>query len=185
MCRKKRHTYRVHSPRRVRGAAMVEASFVLGVMVVFWGLLQWTRQSYADKLDQMAVTRRDASFYSAHNCEEGQGASSKFGGTLDVGADDPTKKALPNLGGAKGADGAQEKVSRAQNMATASRQSKSVGFAQADLTADGTNTLQKVRLERTIKSESHVFCNEKPYDADPVSWVSFAGRFFKTGAGVF
>jgi hypothetical protein len=142
---------------------MVEASFVLGVMVVFWGLLQWTRQSYADKLDQMAVTRRDASFYSAHNCEEGQGASSQFGGTLDVGADDPTKKAL----------------------ATASRQSKSVGFAQADLTADGNTTLQKVRLERTIKSESNVFCNEKPYDADPVSWVSFAGRFFKTGAGVF
>ena len=65
--------------RSRRGAAMVEASFVVGVLVVFWGLMQWTRQSYSDKLDQMGTTRSNSSYYAAHDCEKGD-ATAVLGG---------------------------------------------------------------------------------------------------------
>lgn len=164
--------------RARRGAAMVEASFVVGVLVVFWGLMQWTRQSYSDKLDQMGTTRSNSSYYAAHDCEKGD-ATAVLGGASPVGQDEPSGKVL-NKGGGAGSDGASEKTSRGLNMATAKKDSTTTGWTK--MSEKG--SMQTFTLSRPIHSESYMYCNEKTYDSDPVSWVKFVGRFFQTGGGV-
>ncbi len=163
---------------------MVEASFVIGVMVVFWGLLTWTRQSYSDKLDHMAQTRVRAASFASNNCEQGEGATASAQGPLAVEGDPGAAKALPKLGGAGGADGANEKTSQGLNMASSTKTGTTIGMAQADLIRDGRVAPTPFTLRRQMSTESHLYCNEKPYDSDPVSWVKFAGRFFMTGGGV-
>jgi hypothetical protein len=54
--------------RAKRGAAMVEALVVMGVMHVFLGMNIRAFKAYRGKIDQMSGARRDALFFASHSC---------------------------------------------------------------------------------------------------------------------
>ena len=94
---------------------MAEGIIVVTTLLVFFGLVIFTRDAYVGKLDQQAIARRDALFFASHNCEGG-GASAGDSGFAMNGDDlgDAT-----NVINEKGDPGAAEKVNRTWNMAQA------------------------------------------------------------------
>jgi TadE-like protein len=79
---------------RLRGAAMVETVVVLPVMIIFFGLLQYTRLSYAARIDVQSASHRETKRIGIRGCHEKPGVSagrltgsscSKASGSADVG----------------------------------------------------------------------------------------------------
>ena len=150
-----------------RGAALVEASVVVPVLVIFLGLMTYVYRSYREKITQQNSTRENAMYFASHGCQGSSSGISGFGGfgpaQVALNADDNSDAA--NVIGKKGDPGAQASTSRS--------------FNQANSSLSGTVVVGG-HLRR-INSESHVFCNERPYDGNIAGWAQFAFGFFRTG----
>jgi hypothetical protein len=170
---------------RERGAALVEASLVIGVLVVFLGCMVFVKDSYRGKIQQQHDTRLDAFNYAAHNCESGGNASKEAGNANIIQTNDPgTGKVLSNAPKGQESQGISDKTSSSMALSHSTKSEKIQGRAHGYATngaslANDTGTTAP--LERQIRSDSYVFCNEHPYDADPISFGKFFFKFFQSG----
>lgn len=164
-----------------RGAAMVEATVVITTLLIFLGLIVFTRDSYVGKLNQQTRARRDAMYYAAHNCESGDGAMMGGAGFALDGDDTSDAEKVINE---KGDEGATSKISRSWNLSQAHGKDTIVGTALRDRNANGTPSpiaLEKAPLQREVAGDAYVFCNERPYDGNIGDWAAFAFNFFQSG----
>ena len=143
-----------------RGAALVEASVVIPVLVIFLGLMKYTRASYAEKIRQQNSTRENSMVYASHGCQGG-GSGGAADYSLDANGDSDAQKVI----GKKDDSAAQAATSASFNTATSSMN----------------GTVFVAGKARQISSKSSVYCNEVPQDGDIGGWASFAFNFFKSG----
>jgi hypothetical protein len=168
-----------------RGAALVEASIVIGVLVVFLGCMVFVKDSYKGKIQQQHDTRLNAFGYAAHNCEGGGDASKDPSNSSIITSTDPaTNKVVSQGPGGSATQGISDKTSNTLALSHATKTDKIQGRAHGYATqgaslSNGTGT--DAVLTRQIRSDSYMFCNEHPYDADPISFGSFFFKFFKSG----
>jgi hypothetical protein len=173
---------RTRLKRRIgrRGAAMVEGVIVVSTMLLFMGLIVWTRKSYGMKLDLQQQTRSNVLYYASHGCE-GAGATSAPGGTVDGSSPEAqnaaNKSNVPNKAAA----------SRTYNTASATANGTSDWQTAWDVNARGGQggeiNLQKQSLSRPISAASKVTCNEKKYDNQWTAWFKFGVDFVGRGFG--
>jgi hypothetical protein len=168
-----------------RGAALVEASLVIGVLVVFLGCMKFVKDSYRGKIQQQHDTRLDAFSYASHNCESGGNASKEPGAASVISTNDPgTGNVVSHAPKGSEVQGISDKTSNNLALAHSSKvekiQGKAHGYA-TDNASLANNSGTDAVLERQIRSDSYVFCNEHPYDADPISFASFFFKFFSSG----
>jgi hypothetical protein len=165
-----------------RGAAMLEGVIAMSSMVVFLGLISFTRGAYGEKLDQMSSTRRDALYFASNGCEGGAPPNTQT-------ASDGTS---PLTAGTEEADNVASKlrsseqggVDRSWNMARTTRSSQVGGNASVDR-GGGRINLQRTPLTSDIETTSELACNERVYDNQWTALFSFAIDFAKSGAGAF
>jgi len=147
---------------------MIEGVIVVATMLVFMGMITYTRQSYGKKLDIQMQTRANTLYFASHGCEgAGNGASAGGGGAVpgDNPAQGPANKSdVPNKAAA----------SRNLNTASASA-SENVSF-QA-VWGNGPMDLQKHTGGRSISAASKVTCNEKMYENQWLAWAQFGMDF--------
>ena len=158
---------------------MIEGVIVISTMLVFMGLIVWTRKSYGMKLDLQQQTRSNVLYYASHGCE-GAGGSSQAGGTVDDGGSPEAESAagrsnVPNRAAA----------SRTYNTASASVSGTSSWQTVWDVNAGGGGglNLQRQGLSREISAASKVTCNEKQYDNQWTAWFEFAADWVGRGFG--
>jgi hypothetical protein len=163
-----------------RGAAMIEGVIVVTTMLVFMGLIVWTRKSYGMKLDLQQQTRSNVLYYASHGCT-GANASDAPSGTVDGSGSEAENAAqksnVPNKAAA----------SRTFNTASASANDTSSWQTVWDVNATGGQgssiNLQKQSLSRPISAASKVTCNEKKYDNQWLAWFQFGVDFVSRGFG--
>jgi len=141
---------------RTRGAALVEASVVIPVLLVFSGLIVFTYKSYAAKLDMQTQTRTYALYYTSHNCENVD--PSIIGGSNSVKMGTGSAVAGLALG----------------QLATAEANNKVSG----SVFVNGTTS----QLSRDINAWSEVACNIKPIDSPVSAFFSAIGSAALSGA---
>jgi Flp pilus assembly protein TadG len=168
---------------RARGAAMIEAVIVLSTMLVFLGLIMWTRNSYGMKLDMQQSTRSSSLYYAAHGCKGDRGAaSSDEGGTVLDSSDEASNVAK------KAKIPAAAAASRVYNTARAKLSGKSSFMAVWDASGGKGLDLKKQALSRTVTAESKVTCNELSFGGGWQDWLSVGLGFITgnlSGAGGF
>jgi hypothetical protein len=178
------------SPRLVRGrrgskraAAMVESIIVISTMLIFLGLIVWTRQAYGMKLDMQQRTRSDTLYYASHGCENtGGGIGTAGGGGTIPGGGGPAANAA---GKANLPDSAA--VGRSWNSASGSLSANVSAQAVWDQNARGGNasiSYGNLPLSANVSAASAVACNEKKYDSQLTAWFKFGVDFIKSGGGV-
>src|SRR5262245_18554497 len=101
------------SRRTERGAAMVEAVIVVSTMLVFMGIIVFTRRAYGMKLDLQQWTRANALDYASHACTGATQGAEQTTGSVDVSGSPDVEAAAEK---SKVAGGAA--ASRALNTAT-------------------------------------------------------------------
>ena len=155
---------------------MIEGVIVVATMVVFMGLITYTRQSYGSKLDLQMQTRANTLYFASHGCEgAGDGASASGGGAVpgDNPAQGPANKSnVPN------------KAAASRNLNTASASANgNVNFRA--VWGNGPSDLQAHTGGRSISAASKVTCNEKMYENQWLAWAQFGMDFAKKlgGAG--
>lgn len=172
-------TGRARRRARARGAAMLEGIIVITTMLVFLGLIVWTRKSYGMKLDLQQSTRSSVLYYASHGCT-GNG-SFEVGGSAPSGSPEAEavagKANVPN----------RTAASRTWNTANATNHGSSSWQAVWDVNAKdgagGAIDLQKQTLTREITAASKVTCNEKKYANAWTAWFEFGVDFAARGLG--
>ncbi len=164
-----------------RGAALVEASVVIPVLLVFLGLIMFVTRSYEAKLDKQMGTRAGVLYYASHSCEGAlpAGIVPPIRTTGDSGAELPSGPATDpaRLGGGGNSDGAAAGIDRSWNTAKAAPPDTLVyGSAVQDRT--------RVFLNRRIHAESQVACNEKAFPNKWTAIIQFIGAFARSGGGL-
>lgn len=155
---------------------MIEGAVVVSTMLVFLGLIQFSKQSYAKKLDLQQQTRANTLYYASHGCDgqEGTGAGPEGAPEAENAA---KKSSVPNKGAA----------SRKFNTASASATDTASFQAVWDTNAKGKDgasiNLQKHALDREVTAASKVTCNEKKYDNQWLAWMQFGIDFVSRGFG--
>lgn len=153
---------------------MIEAVIVVSTMLVFMGLISYTRQSYGMKLDLQSQTRANTLFYSSHGCEGAKnGAEPSTGGAVP--GDNPAAGPAAKTGQEGSAA-----ASRSYNTASASLTKRASFQATWDKNAKGQNAsinLQKETFSREVHAGSKVTCNEKKYDNQWTAWAKFGADF--------
>lgn len=161
---------------------MIEGVFVVATMVVFMGLILWTRKSYGMKLDLQQQTRSNVLYYSSHGCTGAGGKSSEGVGTTD---------------GSREAAAAADKSGMPESAAASSRWNSASAKAEDDAkwrTAWDVNAggggiggggidVREQQLTRKVHAGSDVICNEKKYDSQWTAWMKFGVDFVSSGAG--
>jgi hypothetical protein len=155
---------------------MIEGVIVVSTMLVFLGLIQFTRQSYGKKLDLQQQTRSTTMFFASHGCEGDNGG----GGDAPSGSKEAENAA--------GKSNVPNKAAASRHYNTASTSASDSASFQAiwDNNADGTNRpmdLQKHTLTRSLSAKSKVTCNEKKYDNQWTAWMQFGIDFVGRGFG--
>ncbi|MFO0736965.1 MAG: hypothetical protein U0270_13850 [Labilithrix sp.] len=159
---------------------MIEGVIVVATMLVFMGLITYTRQSYGSKLDLQMQTRANTLYFASHGCEgAGNGASAAPGGAVpgDNPAQGPANKSsLP------------DKAAASRNLNTASAAANGNVSFQAvwdNNNGKGGLALGKHTGGRSISAASKVTCNEKMYENQWLAWAQFGMDFAKKlgGAG--
>ena len=154
--------------KKKRGAAMIEGVIVVATMLVFMGLITYSRQSYGAKLDLQMKTRANTLYFASHGCEgAADGASASASGSVpgsNDAAGPAAKSGQPDSGAAN----------RSLNTASASANT-SVSF-QA-VWGNGPSDLSKHSGSRSISAASKVTCNEKKYDNQWTAWAKFGMDF--------
>jgi hypothetical protein len=162
---------------------MVEGIIVVSTMLIFMGLIIWTRQAYGMKLDMQQRTRSDVMFYASHGCENtGGGIGRPGGGGTVPGNAGPAANAA---GKTTNPDAAA--VKRSWNSASATLRTTINSQATYDSNANGQNgrSIQygKLALRTNVSADSVVTCNEKQYTSQLTAWFKFGMDFIKTGGG--
>ncbi len=166
-----------------RGAAMIESVVVISTMLIFLGLIVWTRQAYGMKLDLQQRTRSDTLYFASHACEDSGGGIGQTGGGGTV----------PGNGGPAAGAAAQSglpdaaAVNRNWNSASGSLSGTASWQAVWDQNARGGNAAinyGKMSLTSNVTAASAVTCNEKKYKSQLIAWFQFGVDFVKTGGGV-
>jgi hypothetical protein len=153
---------------------MIEAVIVLSTMLVFMGLIMWTRNSYAMKLDMQQGTRSNALYYASHGCSGG-GASERGGTVQDSSPEAESAAKKSNVAGSAAA-------SRIYNTAIAKMSGKADWRTVWDANAGkGSLDLKKQGLSRTIEANSKVTCNEPAYDGGWKDWFQFGAQYLSGG----
>ncbi len=167
-----------------RGAAMVEGVVVISTMLVFFGLIVFTRNSYAEKLDIQQGTRSDVLYYASHACEGGRPNVTTGSESEDVGGEGGAK--AEGVGSRTSEPGAAA-LGRSWNTASSSRDSRVNGVMTVDRNATGGGgaiQLQRAPISRSVHAESTVACNEKRYDNPWTAWVKYGVDWAKSGGGI-
>ena len=157
---------------------MIEAIVVITTMLVFLGLIVWTRKSYGMKLDLQQTTRSNTLYFASHGCTGG-GASAGGGGS------GPTSSEAEKIAGKANVPNSAA-ASRTWNTANATASGSSSWQAVWDTNANGqagSIHLQKGGLSRPISAASKVTCNEKKYDNQWMAWFQFGVDFVARGMG--
>jgi hypothetical protein len=162
-----------------RGAAMVEAIVVMGVMLVFLGMNIWAFQAYGGKIDQMSSTRRDALFYASHSCERALG-------------EDPDDYTVPQLRGNNASGGSSMTLLGIVNAIRGSESFDFFGTARSTkgpvavnntaLTRVGANGVTRSALSAQLRTTSAVGCNEKPLGEGILALLNMGWNFVR---GIF
>lgn len=162
---------------------MVEGIVVISTMLIFMGLIVWTRQAYGMKLDLQQRTRSDTLYYASHGCENSGGGVGQTGGggTVPGGAGPAAnaagKTTLPDAAA----------VNRSFNSASGTLSGTASWQAVWDQNAHGGNasiSYGKLGLTSNVTAASAVTCNEKKYSSQLTAWFSFGVDFLKSGGGV-
>lgn len=161
-----------------RGAAIIEAVIVISTMVVFMGLIVFTRKAYGMKLDLQQQTRANVLYYASHGCTGAGGKSIAGTGTIDGSPEAEAaanKSTLPDKGAA----------SSSWNEASATATDTAVWHTAWDVNAEkgGSIDLQRQELNRKVHAASDVMCNEKHYDSQWTAWMKFGVDFVSSGFG--
>lgn len=147
---------------------MIEGVIVVATMLVFMGMITYTRQSYGKKLDIQTQTRANTLYFASHGCEgAGNGASASGGGAVpgDNPAQGPANKSdVPN------------KAAASRNLNTASASANDNVSFQA-VWGNGPSGLSKHTGGRSISAASKVTCNEKMYENQWLAWAQFGMDF--------
>jgi hypothetical protein len=159
-----------------RGAAMVEAIVVMGVMLVFLGMNVWANKAYGGKIDQMNSTRRDALFYASHSCERKLGADGdSYTVEMLRGNDASGGSSMTLMGIVRSVLGREQ-----FDFFGTSRSSKGpvavTGTAVTRVGAAGTTISP---LSATLKTASAVGCNEKPLGEGIMALVNLGWGFVR------
>lgn len=165
---------------RRRGAAMVESVVVISTMLVFLGLIVWTRQAYGAKLDLQQRTRSDTLYYASHGCEGSTGGSASSGTGGTVGGDRP-----PGSNASSGQPGAAA-LDKSWNEAKGTLQQTVELTAVVDNNATGQNasiSYGRMALKSNVKASSEVTCNEKKYTNQLTAWFQFGMDMVSSGGG--
>jgi hypothetical protein len=162
---------------------MIEGIIVISTMLVFMGLIVWTRQAYGMKLDLQQRTRSDTLYYASHACENTGGGIGQTGGggTMGGGANPAA-----NAAGQSGLPDSAA-VNRNWNLASGSLNGTANWQAVWDQNAQGGDAsinYGKLALTSNVTAASSVACNEKKYNSQLTAWFSFGVDFLKTGGGV-
>jgi hypothetical protein len=161
-----------------RGAAMVEAIVVMGVMLVFLGMNVWAFQAYGGKIDQMSSTRRDALFYASHSCERRLG-------------EDPDDYTVPQLRGNNASGGSSLSLMgiidaiRGQGFdffGTARSQKGPTAVLGTATTRVGAAGATRTPLRTELRTASAVGCNEKPLGEGILALLNMGWNFVR---GIF
>jgi len=164
----------MHHRHRERGAAMAEAIIAISTMLIFMGLISWTRQAYGMKLDLQQRTRSDTFYFASHGCDGGGGGAP--GGS-------------PEAEAAAGKSPLPDKAAVKQTWGSASGAAGGSASWQAvwDQNAHGGNAsinYGKLGLNANVTAGSTVTCNEKKYNSQLTAWFQFGVDYLKSGAGV-
>lgn len=159
-----------------RGAAMIEGIIVISTMLVFMGLITYTRQSYGKKLDLQQKTRSNVLYFASNGCDGPVPEGGSVPGGGNDAANAANKSNVPN------------KAAASRKYNTASMQDTTNASFQAvwDNNANGGNAsidLGKHTLSRDITAASKVTCNEKKYKNQWIAWVQFGIDFVSRGFG--
>lgn len=168
-----------------RGAAMLEGVIVISMMLIFLGLIVWTRQAYGMKLDLQQRTRSETLFFASHACEDAGGGVGQIGGGGTVpgdagpAANTATKSGLADV----------TNMSRKWNTATGSLNGKANGQAVWDQNAhDGRPGIRygTLPLVSNVTASSTFTCNEKKSSnkSQLIAWFQYGIDFLKSGGGV-
>jgi hypothetical protein len=161
---------------------MVESIIVISTMLIFLGLIVWTRQAYGMKLDMQQRTRSDTLYYASHGCENTGGGIGRAGGGGTIpGGGGPAA----NAAGKSGLPDAAA-VNRSWNTASGSLSGTANAQAVWDQNARGGNasiSYGKLPLSASVTASSQYACNEKKYDSQLTAWFKFGVDFAKSGGG--
>lgn len=165
---------------RSRGAAMVEGIVVVSTMLIFLGLIVWTRQAYGMKLDLQQQTRSDALYYASHACEGSVGSAQQGTGGV-VPGDNPaagpaSKASTPD----------KAAVSRSWNSASASANGRALWQAVWDVNATGAGRsirYGRMPLTSNVSAASNLTCNERKYNSQLTAWLRFGADMVTRGGG--
>lgn len=157
---------------------MVEAAVVVTVLAVFLGVIAFVHRSYARRLEDQALTRFEALSFASHDCSASAQppSGSRSAGVprpSDVVAEGAARDDVPRSL-ALGQSGATERaeITGALERDGSIAHSERVSAVSARATAPSTRGPSI--LERHIRSESHVLCNQKARTADPMALVELA-----------
>lgn len=167
-----------------RGAAMIESVIVITTMLVFLGLIVWTRKAYGMKLDLIQQAQSDTLYFASHGCDNAGGGIGQIGGGGTVPGDDG---AAANAAAKTGLPDATA-VNRTWNTATGSLRGSASWQAVWDHNANGQNgsiELKKETLTANVSAASAMTCNERQYSSQLTAWFQFGIDFLKNGGGVF
>ncbi len=166
-----------------RGAAMIESVIVISTMLIFLGLIVWTRQAYGMKLDMQQRTRSDTLYFASHGCENAGGGIGQMGRGGTVPGDGGP---AANAAGKSGLPDAAA-VNRSWNSASGSLSGTANWQAVWDQNARGGNagiSYGKMPLASNVSALSAVTSNEKKYKSQLTAWFQFGVDFLKSGGGV-
>lgn len=157
------------SRKRSRGAAMVEASFVMPVLVMLWFASVYAESVCSAKLDAIATARQQAFGYASSNCgESGDKGPSSFtpiSGSTNVAGSSTADMLGDLIGGIAG-----DIVSMLAGVIL--DKAFPTSFGQAKLEANGPG---KSGFHSSHSSSMVFTCNEVPFNG---SLVSFAKDLF-------
>jgi hypothetical protein len=149
---------------RFRGAAMVEGAVVMPVLLMFLPLMTYIKLSYDAKLHNQSMTRTDVAYHAAHNCEGGLARDDRGQGGEDSSID--ASRANQSARQKGGDDGSTTATST--KLFTANKKTS--------------ENVKYYNMERTVKGESWMMCNDKPQNGSIGGFFSYASSFFTGGA---
>jgi hypothetical protein len=157
---------------------MIEGLVVMSTMLVFVGLIVWTRNSYAMKMDLQQETRASSLYYASHGCsgDKGSSSSERSGTVQDSSPEAENAAKKTNLSGAVAV------ASRVYNTARSKATGTSALAAIWDAAGGkGALNLKKQGLKRSIESDSKVTCNEPEFDGGWKDWFQFGISYLSGG----
>jgi hypothetical protein len=165
-------TQRSKSPARgsARGAAMLEGIIVLTTMLVFLGLIVWTRNAYGLKLDMQQQARSNVLHHASNGCEDGGNG----GGPMPMGD-------LPGAGTEGPSNGAAT-ATRSWNSTSVSTTGRATGSAIVNRSPRGIR-VQRSPLVSNVTADSNCVCNERKYNSQLSAWIRFAADMARRGGG--